>query len=124
MARGRKSSLVVLLTPAQRSDLEALQRRTTISAGLARRARLVLLRAAGAPRGALGRVAPTRGREVDQALPPAGAPRPWRESAPGASPGLFPPRSLSIWSIWPVSGPNSVGGASPTGIAPKRRVRS
>ena len=48
MARGRKSSLVVLLTPAQRSDLEALQRRTTISAGLARRARMVLLRADGA----------------------------------------------------------------------------
>jgi transposase-like protein len=48
MARGRKSSLVVLLTSTKRSDLEALQRRTTISAGLARRARMVLLRADGA----------------------------------------------------------------------------
>jgi transposase-like protein len=48
MARGRKSSLVVLLTPTKRSDLEALQRRTTISAGLARRVRMVLLRADGA----------------------------------------------------------------------------
>jgi len=48
MARGRKSSLVVLLSPTKRSDLEALQRRTTIAAGLARRARMVLLRADGA----------------------------------------------------------------------------
>jgi|SRR5499426_2267892 len=48
MARGRKSSLVILLTPAKRSELEAVQRRTTVSAGLARRVRMVLLRAAGA----------------------------------------------------------------------------
>ena len=48
MARGRKSSLVVLLTPTTRSALEALQRRTTISAGLARHARMALLRADGA----------------------------------------------------------------------------
>jgi len=48
MARGRKSSLVVLLTATKRSEREALQRRTTISAGLARRARRVLLRADGA----------------------------------------------------------------------------
>jgi transposase len=48
MARGRKSSLVVLLTATKRTELEALQRRTTISAGLARRARMVLLRADGA----------------------------------------------------------------------------
>ena len=48
MARGRQSSLVVLLTPTKRSDLEAFQRRTTMSAGLARRARMVLLRADGA----------------------------------------------------------------------------
>ena len=48
MARGRKSSLVVLLTATKRSELEALPRRTTISVGLARRARMVLLRADGA----------------------------------------------------------------------------
>ena len=47
MARGRKSSLVVLLTATKRSALEAIQRRTTVSAGLARRARMVLLRADG-----------------------------------------------------------------------------
>lgn len=49
MARGRKSSLVVLLSMDQRRALEAFQRRTTISAGLARRARMVLLRADGHP---------------------------------------------------------------------------
>jgi hypothetical protein len=47
MARGRKSSLVVLLTPPTRSELEAFQRRITVSAGVARRARMVLLRADG-----------------------------------------------------------------------------
>ena len=47
MARGRKSSLVILLSPEQRSQLEARQRRTTILAGLARRAHMVLLRADG-----------------------------------------------------------------------------
>jgi class 3 adenylate cyclase len=47
MARRRTSSLVVLLTATKRSELEALQRRTTVAAGLARRARMVLLRADG-----------------------------------------------------------------------------
>ena len=46
MARGRRSSLVIKLTPTERRELEALQRRTTTAAGLARRARIVLLRAA------------------------------------------------------------------------------
>jgi hypothetical protein len=40
-------ALVVLLTPATRSELEALQGRTTVSVGIARRARMVLLRADG-----------------------------------------------------------------------------
>ena len=47
MARGRKSSLVVLLSTERRAELEAWQRRTTLAAGLARRARMVLLRAEG-----------------------------------------------------------------------------
>jgi helix-turn-helix protein len=47
MARGRKSSLVVLLSTERRAELEAWQRRTTLAAGLARRARMVLLRADG-----------------------------------------------------------------------------
>jgi Helix-turn-helix domain len=47
MARGRKSSLVVLLSTERRAELEAWQRRPTLAAGLARRARMVLRRADG-----------------------------------------------------------------------------
>ena len=43
MARGRKTSLSIRLTPAERLTLLAWQRATTIPAGLARRARLLLL---------------------------------------------------------------------------------
>ncbi len=41
--RGRKSGLLVRLSGAQRSELERWQRSTTLSAGLARRARVILL---------------------------------------------------------------------------------
>jgi len=47
MARGRKSSLLVSLTDDERGELESLLRRTTVRAGVARRARMVLLRAEG-----------------------------------------------------------------------------
>src|SRR5690242_11413331 len=47
MARGRTTSFRIRLTPAQRQTLLAWQRATTISAGLARRARIVLLLADG-----------------------------------------------------------------------------
>jgi Helix-turn-helix domain len=47
MARGRKTSLTIRLTPAQRQTLLAWQRSTTVPAGLARRGRLVLLLADG-----------------------------------------------------------------------------
>ena len=47
MARGRKSSLVVSLSAQERSALEAILRRTIVKAGIARRARMVLLRAEG-----------------------------------------------------------------------------
>jgi hypothetical protein len=47
MARGRKTSLTIRLTPAERLRLLSWQRATTISAGLARRARLLLLLADG-----------------------------------------------------------------------------
>src|SRR5216683_3902750 len=43
MARGRRTSLTIRLTPAERLTLLAWQRATTIPAGLARRARLLLL---------------------------------------------------------------------------------
>ena len=47
MVRGRKTSLTIRLTPTERQTLLAWQRSTTISAGLARRGRLLLLLADG-----------------------------------------------------------------------------
>jgi hypothetical protein len=47
MPRGRKTSYTIRLTPAQRQTLLAWQRSTTISAGLARRGRMILLLADG-----------------------------------------------------------------------------
>src|SRR5215831_3459382 len=47
MPRGRKTSFTIRLTPAQRQTLLAWQRATTISAGLARRGRILLLLADG-----------------------------------------------------------------------------
>jgi Helix-turn-helix domain len=43
MARGRTTSLTLRLTPAERQTLLAWQRATTISAGRARRGRIILL---------------------------------------------------------------------------------
>ena len=47
MPRGRKTSLTIHLTPAQRRTLLALQRSTSVSAGVARRSRMILLLADG-----------------------------------------------------------------------------
>ena len=47
MARGRKTSFMIRLTSAERQTLLAWQRATNIRAGLARRARVVLLLANG-----------------------------------------------------------------------------
>jgi transposase len=49
MARGHKTSLTIRLTPTQRRTLLAWQRATTIAAGRARRARMIVLVAAGMP---------------------------------------------------------------------------
>ena len=49
MARGRTTSLTIRLTPAERQTLLGWQRSTTITAGRARRGRIVLLRAEGMP---------------------------------------------------------------------------
>jgi CRP-like cAMP-binding protein len=43
MARGRKTSLTIRLTPSERQTLLAWQRATTISVGRARRGRIILL---------------------------------------------------------------------------------
>jgi biotin operon repressor len=47
MPRGRKTSLTIHLTPAQRQTLLAWQRSTAIPAGVARRSRILLLLADG-----------------------------------------------------------------------------
>ena len=47
MARGRRTSFTIRLTPAERLTLLAWQRASTIPAGQARRARLLLLLADG-----------------------------------------------------------------------------
>ena len=47
MARGRITSFMVRLTPADRRTLLAWQRSTTIPAGVARRGRIILLLANG-----------------------------------------------------------------------------
>ena len=49
MARGRKTSLTLALTPEERQTLLAWQRSTTIPAGRARRGRAILLLADGVP---------------------------------------------------------------------------
>jgi hypothetical protein len=49
MARGRKTALTIRLTPAERQTLLAWQRATTIAAGRARRARIIVLVADGVP---------------------------------------------------------------------------
>ena len=46
MARGRKSSLHIVLSPEERQTLERWQRSTTLAAGLARRGKIILLLAA------------------------------------------------------------------------------
>ena len=43
MARGRKTSLTLRLTPEERQTLLAWQRATTLTAGRARRSRIILL---------------------------------------------------------------------------------
>jgi biotin operon repressor len=49
MARGRKTSLTIRLTPAERLTLLSWQRAPSVPAGLARRARILLLLADGVP---------------------------------------------------------------------------
>jgi len=58
MAQGRKTNLVVLLTPKERQTLESWQRSTTICHGQARRARIILMLADGVP---ISRIARTVG---------------------------------------------------------------
>jgi hypothetical protein len=52
MARGRKSSWHIVLAPEERQTLERWQRATTMTAGLARRGKMILLLAAGSSQSA------------------------------------------------------------------------
>ena len=47
MARKRTSPFIIFLSPAEQAQLEHWQQSTTIQAGLAKRARIMLLRARG-----------------------------------------------------------------------------
>ena len=51
MARGRKTSLTIRLTSAERQTLLVWQQSTTLSAGRVRRGRIILLLADGVPTG-------------------------------------------------------------------------
>ena len=55
MARGGKSPLLILLSPAARAPREHWQRSTTMLAGLAKRGQLILVRANGLARAAMAR---------------------------------------------------------------------
>jgi Helix-turn-helix domain len=54
----------VLLTTAQRQELESLLRRTTLAAGLARRARAILLLSQGHSISAVGRLVAMQRRHI------------------------------------------------------------
>src|SRR5512134_299967 len=56
MARGRKSSLRIVLSPEERETLERWQRSTTIAAGLARRGAIILRLAAGHSQSAVAHI--------------------------------------------------------------------
>jgi Winged helix-turn helix len=55
MARGRKSSLRMVLSSAEQATLERWQRSTTVAAGLVRRGKIILLLAAGHSHADVGR---------------------------------------------------------------------
>src|SRR5919106_5952085 len=55
MARGRKSSLRIVLSSEEQATLERWQRSTTVAAGLVRRGKIILLLAAGHSHSDVGR---------------------------------------------------------------------
>jgi transposase-like protein len=66
MVQGRTSGLSVELTPEARSHLESWQRCTTLKAGLAKRARAVLLRYEGVSISQISRTVGLRRRFVEK----------------------------------------------------------
>lgn len=68
MARGRKSSLVVVLTDEEREELRFWQRCTTMQAGMVQRARIILLREEGRSISDISRLVGLRWRFVEKWL--------------------------------------------------------
>jgi hypothetical protein len=66
MPSGRVSQKTIVLSEAERHELEAWLRSTTQKAGLVRRARIVLLRAQGMPLACIGREVGIRRRHVEK----------------------------------------------------------
>ena len=64
MSQGRKTQIRIFLTEENRSELEAWQRSTSIPAGLARRARVVLMLASGSPVSQTARIVGIERRHV------------------------------------------------------------
>ncbi len=91
---GRTGRCLVSVTPEQREGLGALQRRTTVAAGLAKRARAILLLADGASVSATGRLIGMQRRHlykwVDR-FRTRGVPGLQDGKRPGRPP-VFPPR--------------------------------
>ena len=127
MVRGRKTSLTVQVTPAEKRVLETYERSTTISAGLYRRGRIILLLAGGASVSETARLVGVRRRNVYkwaerflQAGPNGLWDKPGRgrisKSAmatagmPGQFPLLTPETPQPSWSEAPVSDALAAGG--------------
>ena len=94
MARGRKSSLRIVLSPEERQTLERWQRSTTMTAGRARRGKIILLLATGYSQSDVAQAA-----GVQRAVVRTGATRFLAQrldglaDAPGrGAKGSFPPR--------------------------------
>jgi hypothetical protein len=126
MARGRTSSLGIILSPTERDTLERWQRSTTLAAGMARRGKIILLLA---DRHSQSQVAQRLGLQ-------RGVVRQWAKrflaqrldrlaDAPGrgAKGGFFPPRSPFTWYAWPANARIHWAAVSPSGMVPNWRGR-
>ena len=92
MPRGRKTSLIIQLTPEVRTILETWQQSTSIRAGLARRGRIILMLAEGASVSHVARAVGIRrrfvykwaGRFLQEGIPGL-ADRPGRGQSPASA---------------------------------------
>src|SRR5215218_3988492 len=120
---GPRSARVVELSVEERAALEALTRRTTVAAGLVRRARMVLLADDGMP---LDRIARTLGADrtivrtwIDRYR--AGGLAALQDRPRSGRPRTFPPGGRA--DLAP-DGPAHPGGEPPEAVAPARLAPS